>query len=78
MKLIKQILITGRGRPAAIFILLWALTMNILTELPPSWPPLQKPWSMVTTYFGTPFASARHLLFDGYQKNTPDNRNLNP
>ncbi|PUE15957.1 hypothetical protein B9Z38_11995 [Limnohabitans sp. MMS-10A-160] len=71
MKLIKQILITGRGRPAAIFILLWALTMNILTELPPSWPTLQKPWSMVTTYFGTPFASARHLLFDGYQKEYP-------
>jgi len=71
MKLIKQILITGRGRPAALFILLWALTMNILTELPPSWPPLKKPWNLVTSYFGTPFASGRHLLFDGYQKEYP-------
>jgi len=71
MKWIKQILITGRGRPAALFILLWALTMNILTELPPSWPPLHKPWNLISSYFGTPFASGRHLLFDGYQKEYP-------
>lgn len=71
MKLLKQILIIGRGRPAALFILLWSLTMNILTEPPPSWSPLHKPWSLVTEYFGSPFASGRHLLFDGYQKQYP-------
>ncbi|MEY4733146.1 MAG: hypothetical protein RLZZ464_1212 [Pseudomonadota bacterium] len=71
MELIKKILITGRGRPAALFILLWSVTMNILTELPPSWPQLHKPWSLVTAYFGSPFASGRNLLFDGYQKEFP-------
>lgn len=71
MQLLKQILITGRGRPAALFVLLWSLTLNILTELPPSWTPLHKPWSLVTEYFGSPFASGRHLLFDGYQKEHP-------
>ena len=71
MRWLKQILIIGRGRPAALFILLWSVTMNILTELPPSWPPLQRPWSLVTQYFGSPFASGRNLLFDGYQKEHP-------
>ena len=71
MELIKEILITGRGRPAALFVLLWSLGMNILTELPPSWPTLDKPWNLVTKYFGSPFASGRHLLFDGYQKEHP-------
>ena len=71
MELLKQILITGRGRPAALFVLLWSLALNILTELPPSWAPLHKPWSLVTEYFGSPFASGRHLLFDGYQKEYP-------
>ncbi len=71
MELLKQILITGRGRPAALFILLWSLGMNILTELPPLWPALQSPWKQVTQYFGSPFASGRNLLFDGYQKEHP-------
>jgi adenylate cyclase len=71
MELIKKILITGKGRPAALFILLWSLAMNILTELPPSWPHLHRPWSLVTEYFGSPFASGRNLLFDGYQKEFP-------
>jgi len=68
---LKQILILGRGRPAALFILLWSVTMNILTELPPSWSPLHRPWNLVTQYFGSPFASGRNLLFDGYQKEHP-------
>lgn len=71
MQLLKQILITGRGRPAALFVLLWSLTMNILTELPPSWPSFEKPWSLVTTYFGSPFTAGRNLLFDGYQRKHP-------
>jgi CHASE2 domain-containing sensor protein len=71
MELLKQILITGRGRPAALLVLLWSLTMNMLTELPPSWPSLQKPWSLVTTYFGSPFTAGRNLLFDGYQRKHP-------
>lgn len=71
MELLKQILIIGKGRPAALAILLWSVTMNILTELPPSWPALAKPWSLVTEYFGSPFASGRNLLFDGYQKEFP-------
>ncbi len=71
MELLKQILITGKGRPAALFILLWSMTMNILTELPASWTPLHKPWSVIPEYFGSPFASGRQLLFDGYQKEYP-------
>jgi adenylate cyclase len=71
MEMLKQILVTGRGRPAALFILLWSVTMNILTELPPSWPGLYKPLHLVTEYFGSPFASGRDLLFDGYQKEHP-------
>lgn len=71
MEWLKKILIVGRGRPAALVILLWSVAMNILTELPPSWPPLHRPWSLVTEYFGSPFATGRSLLFDGYQKEHP-------
>ena len=71
MKFLKQILITGRGRPAALFILLWSLTMNVLTELPPMWSSLPTPWNWIPQYFGAPFASSRNLLFDGYQKKFP-------
>lgn len=71
MAWLKHILIIGKGRPAALAILLWSVTMNLLTELPPSWSPLPKPWSLVTEYFGSPFASGRHLLFDGYQREFP-------
>lgn len=71
MDLIKQILLKGKGRPAALFILIWSVMMNILTELPPSWPALNQPLKLITEYFGAPFASGRDLLFDGYQKKHP-------
>lgn len=67
MNFINRLLTSGEGRPVAIVILLWSLLMNVLTELPPSWPDLPWPVAKVVNAMGSPFVTGRNLLFDGYQ-----------
>ncbi len=68
MNFLKRLLASGHGRPVAIGILLWTLLVNVLTELPPTWPDLPWPADKVVDAVGSPFITGRNLLFDGYQK----------
>jgi adenylate cyclase len=71
LNLLQKIFTYRRGRPVALVILTWALTVNTVSELPAGW---TRPGSLLASIndgFGGPFRSARQYLFDGYQMRSP-------
>jgi HD-GYP domain-containing protein (c-di-GMP phosphodiesterase class II) len=71
LSLLQKVFTYRRGRPVALVILLWALTVNTASELPAVWTPAGSVLGWINEGFGGPFRSARQFLFDAYQKRSP-------
>ncbi|MEP5566698.1 MAG: CHASE2 domain-containing protein [Halioglobus sp.] len=66
LEFVRRIFQFGRGRPAALVILLWTSSLSVLSELP-----LESGTADLTGNVTAAFTKARQFLFDGYQKNYP-------
>ncbi|MEP4146660.1 MAG: CHASE2 domain-containing protein [Halioglobus sp.] len=66
LEFVRRIFQFGRGRPAALVILLWTSSLSVLSELP-----LDGGTADLTGNVTAAFTKARQFLFDGYQKNYP-------
>ena len=76
--LFQRIFLARRGRPVALVILMVVLSISYLaeTQLPPN---IAKSWvGRGIDYASTPFNSGRRLLFDGYQRLFPRERQSQP
>ena len=66
LEYVRRIFQFGRGRPAALVILLWTVSLSVVSELP-----LEGGTADLTGSVTGAFTKARQFLFDGYQKNYP-------
>jgi adenylate cyclase len=66
LNLVRHVFQYGRGRPVALAILLWTVTLSVISELP-----LEGGTAALTGNVTGAFTKARQFLFDGYQKNYP-------
>lgn len=67
----QRLFLRGRGRPVALFILVWLLSVNVLSEF--DWGVYQPPRLLhwIGDIYGSPFKVGRDALFDAYQKLHP-------
>lgn len=69
--LLARIFSYGKGRPVALVILLWLTSLNLLTEPHVGEPAMPLVVAEVAQALGTPFRTARQVLFDSYQRAFP-------
>ena len=67
----QRLFLRGHGRPVALFILVWLLSVNVISEF--DWGVYQPPRLLhwIGDILGSPFKVGRDALFDGYQKLHP-------
>jgi adenylate cyclase len=74
----RRVLLIGRGRAAAVFILVWLLLVNLASDV--DWgvhkPPLVAHW--VGDILGGPFKVGQEALFDSYQRIYPRSPQATP
>ncbi len=75
---VQAIFLARRGRPAALVILMALLALNYASELPLSPETRAGTWGKILKTATTPFVSGRQLLFDGYQRAFPRQRQAQP
>ncbi len=66
LDLIRSLFQYGRGRPAALIILMWTTSISVISEIP-----LEDKTAQLTGNVTGAFTKARQFLFDGYQKYYP-------
>ncbi|QFU74735.1 CHASE2 domain-containing protein [Halioglobus maricola] len=66
LDLFRQIFQYGRGRPIALVILTWTMSVSVISELP-----LEQGTAELAGNVTGAFTKARQFLFDSYQKNYP-------
>ena len=66
LDLIRSLFQYGRGRPAALVILMWTTSISVISEIP-----LEDKTAQLTGNVTGAFTKARQFLFDGYQKYYP-------
>lgn len=75
---VQDVFLARRGRPAALAILIVLLALNYASELSLSPETRAGTWGKMLKIATTPFVSGRQLLFDGYQRAFPRQRQAQP
>lgn len=71
IRALRKALILRGGRPVALGILLWMLTITLLSDPPAALQPLPWPLQFVADAAGDTVSASRRMLMDGYQKALP-------
>lgn len=64
-------IVSEKGRPLTVVILLWSCFLLMLSDWPQWWPRLPAAVTWVTDSFNGSFKNGRHFMFDRYQRESP-------
>jgi CHASE2 domain-containing sensor protein len=70
IKVLQYVFTVKRGRPFAFGMLMWSVSLNIVTELPVG-VTLPAVLDQTAAWLGAPLRNGRQFLFDSYQRNHP-------